>query len=53
MKAIRDFIRPLQAPASLWFTSSRETELQGIFNEQCYNYHSNGEVISTIWEAGK
>ena len=48
--AIRNFIRPLQAPALLWFTSSRVDELQRIFNEHCFNYHSNGEVISVIWE---
>lgn len=47
---IRNFMHPIQAPASLWFTSSRETELLRIFNEQCYNYNSNEEVISVIWE---
>jgi len=47
---IRNFINPLQAPASLWFASSRESELLRVFNEHCYNYNSNEEVISVIWE---
>ena len=49
-QAIREFTRPFQAPASLWFASSRETELLRVFNEHCYNYFSNEEVISVIWE---
>jgi len=48
--AVRDFSRPMPAPASIWFTSSRVAELQRIFNEHCYNYYSKEEVISVIWE---